>query len=94
MPTQRLTRPLQRDLCARCQSPKVIPDVRVVDHVQGAGKTEGSLEVYKNPRALLFTGGVSSTMRAWVCGDCGYTELYASDPEALWEAYQIAQGNR
>jgi ribosomal protein L37E len=87
MPTQRLVRTVQRDICAKCGSAKMIPRVRVLDRGQGS-PGEATLEVQRDPMALFFKEGVVSKMSAWVCGDCGYTELYASEPDALWQAYQ------
>ena len=40
---------------------------------------------------MLFRGGVRSRLRAWVCGNCGYTELFVDDASLLWETYQRSQ---
>jgi hypothetical protein len=39
--------------------------------------------VAQNPDALFFRGEVKTSLKAWVCGVCGYTELYAKHPAAL-----------
>jgi hypothetical protein len=31
---------------------------------------------------------ITVPLRAQVCGDCGATDLYATDPAALWAAYR------
>ena len=46
---------------------------------------------YTNPEAWLFKGAVYARLRATICGECGYTELTATDPAALYEAYLKTQ---
>jgi hypothetical protein len=41
-----------------------------------------------NPESWVFKGAVFAKLRANICGDCGYTELIAQDPAALYEAYR------
>ena len=38
---------------------------------------------YTNPEAWVFKGPVLATLKANICGECGYTELIADDPAAL-----------
>jgi len=64
-------------------------DVRVVD--RGEGKLDLSVEVYENPDAIVFKGTTRQSLRAWVCGDCGYTELFVEDPGLLLEAHRAAR---
>jgi rRNA maturation protein Nop10 len=42
----------------------------------------------ENPGALLFKGTHSGTLSASICGQCGYTELYVSNPAELLAAYR------
>ena len=81
---------LKPTLCPKCRSAKVIPNVRILDHIYG-GTVEPALEIQTRPHALMFKGGVARNLRAWVCGDCGYTELFVAEPHILWEAYQTTQ---
>jgi hypothetical protein len=37
---------------------------------------------------LIFKGAVSSKLRAWICGACGFTELYVTNPQKLLEAFR------
>ena len=76
--------------CFRCESTAIIPDVRIVD--RGEGKKDLSVEVYRNPDALLFKRAAASPLRAWICASCGYTEIYASDTTRLKAAYDEMQG--
>jgi len=72
--------------CAKCGSSDVIPNVTVV----GGHGDGGNLRaiVAENPDAWLFKGEVKPSLEAWICGACGFTELYAQDPAALLAAYR------
>jgi hypothetical protein len=74
--------------CARCGSSKIIPRARVIDH--GHANLDFSnlhVSVERNPTALFFTGAEKVETFARICGECGFTELFADDPAALYEAY-------
>jgi predicted nucleic-acid-binding Zn-ribbon protein len=75
------------EACPKCKSPYIIPDVRIRDTGQ-ASSGALQVEVLKDPDALLFGKPVHSEMKAWICGSCGFTELYAEDPGNLWVAYK------
>lgn len=47
------------------------------------------LAVERDPDALMRRGEKRFPIRAWVCGACGYTELYTLNAEA---AFQIGRG--
>ncbi len=74
--------------CAKCGSTRVTPDAVLRD--QNGGTV--TLCVYRHPDALIFGGPVLSTLHARVCANCGYTELYAQDGEALYQAHCAAAG--
>ena len=63
------------------------PDVRLIDRGDGDLRKPAELGVTTKPQALVFKGEVRVPTRAQVCGDCGFVEVYATDPRALWEAY-------
>lgn len=72
--------------CSKCGSEKIIPLAHVLD--QGEGSS-GALRtvVFTNPEALVFKGRVYAKLKANICGECGYTELIAENPAALYDAY-------
>jgi len=70
--------------CLRCGSEDVIPDAYLVDPNYGGAI---GAELMRSPGALMLKGKERGTVRAQVCGVCGHVELFASDPEALWQAY-------
>jgi hypothetical protein len=47
--------------------------------------------VARDPDAIFFTGEERIDTHARVCGECGFVELFAKDPRALYEAYLIAR---
>ena len=73
--------------CPKCQSPFILPEVRVRDTGQ-ASLADLHVEVLKDPDALIFGNPVHSEIKAWICGSCGFTELYAEEPGNLWVAYK------
>jgi ribosomal protein L37E len=80
--------------CLRCGSDSVIPDARALAPDGGGSYYPLEVGVQKNPAALVLKGDVRSKTRAQVCADCGFAEVYAVDPEALWQAHldRIANG--
>ena len=77
--------------CGKCGSGKVIPLVGVMDQGQHSDGRLQALVGYSNPEAWVFKGAVYARLSATNCGECGYTELTAEDPAALYEAYLAAK---
>jgi len=75
------------DPCAKCGSRHVIPDADLLDQGQ---YSDGILQAKydRNPSAIFRKGRALSRLVARVCARCGYVELYADDPGALYEAYR------
>jgi hypothetical protein len=73
--------------CSKCGSEKVIPLVGMMDQGQYSDGTLKALVGYSNPEAWVFKGAVCAKLKANICGECGYTELIAEDPAALYDAY-------
>jgi aerobic-type carbon monoxide dehydrogenase small subunit (CoxS/CutS family) len=73
--------------CSKCGSGKIIPLAGMLDQGQ---HSDGELKArvgYTNPEAWMFKGAVYAKLKANICGECGYTELIAEDPAALYDAY-------
>ena len=47
-----------------------------------------------NPEAWVFKGSIYATLKANICGECGYTELIANDPAALYNEYLKGESQR
>ena len=74
------------NVCARCGSSKIIPDVQVIDKGPN-GHGDLQVTILLEPHASIFKGRQYIPLRARVCGDCGFTELFVKDPELIWNAY-------
>ena len=73
--------------CLKCSSSNVIRNARLMDRGHANGDAgDLTLVIYEEPEAWFFPGAHKFPLKAYVCGDCGYTELYASEPAALLEA--------
>lgn len=77
--------------CSKCHSEKIIPFVSVLDQGQYSGGNLIAHIGFTNPEAWLSKGPVYATLKATICGECGYTELTAENPAELYRAYQAAQ---
>lgn len=76
--------------CPKCASAHVIENGRVIDKGSRSGPAMAlELAVERNPGALLGRGEERFEISAWVCADCGYTELYTANAD---EAYRIVSG--
>jgi hypothetical protein len=73
--------------CAKCNSEKLIPLTNVLDQGQHSTGRLTALLGFTNPDAWVFKGPVFAKLSALICGECGYTELYAEHPKELYQAY-------
>ncbi len=64
--------------CPKCGCMEIIEGVKPVDN--GNSQFEMAVAVFRNPGALFFKGKQQSLVTAYVCSECGYTELYADSP--------------
>ena len=76
------------EICPKCKSTQVIKHVRLVDRGHGDSRKDLSVEIYEKPEALIFKGTHKGPLNAWVCGSCGFTELYVANAEELWRVYE------
>ena len=74
-------------LCPRCNSDEVIPRVRVAERGDDNMRYDLQVEVQRRPNAFLFKRPERVDLTARVCCACGYTELYADAPRALYSAW-------
>ncbi len=74
--------------CPKCESQKLMIDVRVLDK-RGVTEMDYDLEllVVEDSSAIFFRGEKRFTIRACVCGGCGYTELYTDDAAKAYSIY-------
>ena len=70
--------------CLKCESTKVIPDAYLRD------QTGHTIEVVaqSKPEAKILKKGTTTKIRALICGDCGYVELFVPAYKDFFEKYQ------
>lgn len=73
------------ELCVKCDSDKIIHDVRIVDYSSMNIKRNLSVELIKKKGIIndIEFGELSAN----ICGECGNVELQASNYEELWKVY-------
>jgi ribosomal protein S27AE len=73
--------------CPRCGSGEIIADAEVRDYDAQSYRPLAVHVELRNPSGGFFKKThESSDLRAYVCGGCGYTELYATKFRDLLEA--------
>ena len=75
--------------CPKCESQRIIPNAEVRAIAEGGGKIY--IPVSEHPDALIFKGTHLGYLRAWICGNCGFTELYMENSEELYAAYEASR---
>ena len=73
--------------CSKCGSSNVIPGVPIADHAHGGGILPWTAYISEKPNTL-FSKTRYFKIRAWICGECGYTELYTDEPNEVANSYQ------
>jgi len=74
--------------CPRCGSPKIIPQVPLLEHYGRNRADQMEVEVAGAPEAWIFTDTASGRIYARICGECGYTELWTSNFRELYEKHE------
>jgi hypothetical protein len=81
---------MKSGVCPKCQSQNIIRGARVGPD---AAFDPLWVSVFRARRSLFFPRR-GSRARAWVCGDCGYVELYADEPGPLAEEIKKRRSQR
>ncbi|MEH2138373.1 hypothetical protein [Nostoc sp.] len=84
------TYPNQQTVCLKCGSSDIVPNVHIFTHTQVVNQ-DLQVEIYDNPKALIFKGSHTGTLTASICGQCGYTEMYVSNLQYLLNNYRKNQ---
>ena len=81
---------MKTEICSKCNSTAIVPNVEVRDY-DATSHRELSLAV-ELPRpsagAFIYKSSASSELRAWMCGNCGFTEFFAVKPAEVLSAYR------
>ncbi len=73
--------------CPNCQSVRIIPNADAVETDNLA------IRIYEQPDIKLKSVR-HYPLKAWVCTECGYTQLYVNQPQELAKSYQRFLGHR
>jgi len=79
--------------CPKCGSCRVVKNARIIDRNGEYPDQSLSVRIETKPGALLFKGAKEFELKAHVCAECGYAELYAAEPGTLWDANLSSRGN-
>lgn len=79
--------------CTRCDSEKIIPNIRIVDRWGHLEDDYLAIEIKQNPKALIFKDTHRELISADVCGECGYVSLSVDNPKGLWDAHVKKQNS-
>jgi predicted nucleic-acid-binding Zn-ribbon protein len=63
--------------CPKCGSTEVYVDACVREQFPVI------VVAVRDPHAIFFKREKRAALRAWICTDCGYVELYADKPQTL-----------
>jgi len=78
--------------CPKCSATTIMPNLYITDRGHYNTPQPLLIEVVDQPASWLTFGAThNSNILAWICGTCGYIELYVDDPQKLHEKYQAAQ---
>ena len=74
--------------CPKCDSTQIIPDARVRE------QTGHDVQVVAQakPEAKLLKKSTTRSVRAMICGACGYVELSVSDPRDFYAEHRSKSG--
>lgn len=74
--------------CPKCSSEKVIPEIAIHDRDECGGNDLG-IRIDSDPKAWVFKNPHIVGLRATVCCDCGYAELFCTgELDQLWRLYK------
>lgn len=71
--------------CIKCNSPRIGRGVDVLDRGGKGAQYHLNLVSFEHKDAWLFRGQGHHRLAAWVCWDCGYTELYVVGEDKKWD---------
>ncbi len=82
---------MKKGRCPKCGSKEVIADVEVRDDGRSGNHPLRVVVLEPEPAkhgAIWVQPEAESEIHAWICGHCGYAELYADNPTALYTAFR------
>lgn len=80
-------RPAPWPACPKCRSKRVLAG----GQLKQVGEAAIQVFFFKRPGQIFFPGPVRADIQVYVCGDCGYTEMYTQHPEELAKVLPAAE---
>ena len=77
-------------VCPKCGSQRVVPELQLVGYLWA----ESQLAFHEKPGGLFSSQPHYAPVKAWLCGECGYVEFYASNMKYLVKAHERLQRKR
>lgn len=74
-------------ICPKCNSQSLIKNIRIPDNTY-RGSAILSISFIVEKMGWFSNRSVRGEIRAWICGNCGYTELYTENYKELLQGYQ------
>jgi predicted nucleic-acid-binding Zn-ribbon protein len=72
--------------CPKCGSNEILESVSM--NTMGEGGPAGIIAFRLEETSGFMKKSTRVEVKAWVCGACGYTELYAAEPAKLAERWR------
>ena len=85
---------MKNGICPKCNSTEIIPEVDVHELGRGGADTLRVEVVEKEPAKHGFVWSpqiARGEIRAWICSQCGYTELYTNNLAELYKIYRLGR---
>lgn len=80
---------MKTEVCSKCGSTDVVPNVEVRDFDASSHRPLSVVVELPRPSgAFVYKSARSSEIRAWMCGNCGFTEFFALQPSEILSAYR------
>ena len=70
--------------CPKCGAAEILEGVRIEPVGGGAQEVRATVA----PTSGMVRKTTGSKLRAWICGECGFTELYVEEPATLAERWR------
>lgn len=83
---------MKNGTCPKCGSHVLIKDEPIIDRGQYSLPVGYLSFIFQGRKTSPFTHNVArGEIRAWICGECGYTELYTTNFKELLAAERESQ---
>lgn len=79
---------METNACLKCGSTDVVPDWPLPDYHNRSSSVNRQVHIQETPENLIFKNTRRFSIRAKICGSCGFVEHYLKSPGMFYEIYQ------